>query len=295
MNNKAKIALAGAAILSLASGCSNGQRISVEDSLSYAKTIYGNKKAMDEESFSASSLGYSENWYSSVDVRFQKGRYAYFSVKHYDADNRDSSRITRNDFYLFSNVAATTDSSGNIVDLKEQYIFAVNTMSTKRQYNVISEARFDELLALFEKENRAQFLKMEENAYDYLSRYDGKNSPISFASKEIAYAPSGSVDDLVLQGGDSQTYQSYFDTISFGESIHELRDYTDVYSECHSFKGGRPFQIDDSFTKNKIALSSYKAAFTYGNCATVSWDAERFSLSEAQLEFNPDLSLTLGN
>ncbi len=294
MNNKAKIALAGAAIVSLASGCSSARRISVEDSLSYAKTIYENKKAMDEESFSASSLGYSDNWYTAVDVRFQSGRYAYFSVKHYDADNKDASRVTRNDFYLFSNVAATTDSAGNIIELKEQYIFAVNTMSTRRQYNVISETRFDELLGVIEKENRAQFLKMEENAYDYLTRYDGKNSPISFASKQIAYAPSGNVNDLVLEGGDSQTYQSYFDTISFGDSIHELRDYTDVYSEYHSFKGGRPFQIDDSFTKNKIALSSYKAAFTYGNCATVSWDADRFTLTDTQLEFNPDLSLTLG-
>ena len=67
MNNKAKIALAGAAIVSLASGCSSARRISVEDSLSYAKTIYENKKAMDEESFSASSLGYSDNWYTAVE------------------------------------------------------------------------------------------------------------------------------------------------------------------------------------------------------------------------------------
>lgn len=293
MNSKMKIALVGVSILTLASGCSNGNKISIEDSLSYAETIYKNKKSMNEDSFSASCLELSNEWYTSVDVRFQKGKYAYFSAKHYDAENKDPAKVTSNDFYLFSNVAATTDSSGSVIDLSEQYIFAVNTMSVKRQYNIITEERFDELLALFEKENRAQFIKMEDAAYDYLNRYDGKTSPISFSSESVSYSPSGSSSDLILEGGDTRSYQSYYDTVYFGESIHELRDYTDVYSEYHRFKDGRPFQISDSFSQNKIASASYKAAFTYGNCVIVSWSAERYKLSEKQLEFNPSLSLTI--
>lgn len=293
MNNKMKIALIGASVLSLASGCSNGQRISIEDSVSYAESIYKNKKSMDEDSFSASYLELSDGWFNSVDVRFQKGKYAYFSAKHYCSESNPSN-ITRNDFFLFSNVAASTDSEGNILDLKEQYIFAVNTMSIKKQYNVIDKTRFDELLSLFEAENRAQFLKMEDSAYDYLARYDGKSSPISFSSESVTYSPSGDASDLILEGGDTRSYQSYFDSDYWGESIHELRDYTDVYSEYHRFKDGRPFQINDSFSQNQISSSSYQAAFTYGNCVTVSWSQDQYKLTQNELKFSPSMALTAG-
>ncbi len=292
MNNKMKIALIGVSILTLASGCSNKQRISIEDSVTYAKSIYENRKSMEEDSFSASYLELSKGWYTSVDVRFQQGKYAYFSAKHYTSSS-DPSNVTRNDFFLFSNVAASTDSEGSIVDLEEQYIFAVNTMSVRRQYNVIDKTRFLTLLNLFENENRAQFNKMEDVAYDYLNRYDGSVSPISFASESVAYSPSGSESDLVLEGGDTRSYQSYFDSVYFGESIHELRDYTDVYSEYHRFKDGRPYEIADSFSQNKIASSSYKAAFTYGNCVIVNWNAEQYKRTETELEFNPSFALTI--
>ncbi len=270
--------------------CGNSRAISVEESLSIASHILSQRKEMNEERFSASKQEKKDGWFTSVDVRFQKGKYAYFTAKHFK-ETSDPDNVTSNDFYLFTNVLEETNSEGSLLNVSERYIFAVNTKANRRKYNVITKEEFQTLLDQMEKEIRAQFQAMEDNAYDYLSRYNGKDSPIEFATEGLSYAPEGDESDFVIKAGSAQEYQSRFTSVYFGSSIDEMRPANDVYSEYHAFKNGRPWQIDDSFVHNKVASSSYKAAFTYGNCASVSWSENNFKETSAKLEFNPVLSL----
>lgn len=270
--------------------CGNSRAISVEQSLSIAQAILSARTEMNEDLFSASMQRKKDGWFDSVDVRFQKGKYAYFTAKHFKQTS-EPDNITSNDFYLFTNVLVESDSQGSLISVSERYIFAVNTKANRRKYNVITKEEFQTLLGKMEKEIRAQFKAMEDDAYDYLSRYDGQHSPVEFATEGLSYAPEGDENDFLIKAGSAREYQSRFTSVYFGSGIDEMRPSNDVYSEYHSFKNRRPYRIDDSFVHNKVASSSYKAAFTYGNCATFSWSENNFKETSAKLEFDPLLSL----
>ena len=172
MNKNLKKALPLAFLPLFLLSCGNSRAISVEESLSIASHILSQRKEMSEERFSASKQEKKDGWFTSVDVRFQKGKYAYFTAKHFK-ETSDPDNVTSNDFYLFTNVLEETNSEGSLLNVSERYIFAVNTKANRRKYNVITKEEFQTLMDQMEKEIRAQFQAMEDNAYDYLSRYNG--------------------------------------------------------------------------------------------------------------------------
>lgn len=295
MNKIAKIVFGlGFTALALCA-CSGSNAISIDQSVAYAKQIYQNREHKEESQFSASYLQLSNGYFTSVDVRFKAGQYAYYSGKRWSATNAASSEnILRDDYYLFSDVLEERDSASNLVSVTERYIFAfdsyVGKVSSSR-YNVVSEEEFELLLSWMEDENRAQFKAMEDKAYDYLAHYDGYTSPVAFATDDVSYAPKGDEGDLILEANQTKDYQSRFLTSRFGSTIDEMRPSTDVYSEMHRFKNGKPYQIQDSLDHNKVKTARYEAAFTYGNAYKASYNASSFKLAEEPLTFKPLLSL----
>ena len=294
MNKIAKtVFVRGFASLALCA-CGDGS-ISIDESVALASDIYNGRKEMKESEFSASYLELKDQQFTSIDVRFKEGKYAYFSGRTWSQKNpSDPANILKDDYFLFSEVVEETNSAGSIVSLEERYVFAVDSkIGSKKSslYNVISEQKFNEILALMEEENRAQFKVMEDKAYDYLAHYDGYTSPVSFATDEVHYAPKGNAGDLILEANQTKTYKSHFVSSHFGSIIDEMRDATDVYSEMHRFKNGRPYQIQDSLDHNKVNTASYSAAYSYGNAYRASYNANTFKQSQEELHFAPKLGI----
>ena len=104
MNKIAKtVFVMGFASLALCA-CGDGS-ISIDESVALASDIYNGRQEMNESEFSASYLELKDQQFTSIDVRFKAGKYAYFSGRTWSQKNpSDPANILKDDYFLFSEV-----------------------------------------------------------------------------------------------------------------------------------------------------------------------------------------------